>query len=105
MYAQLEASLVKKILKKLRDQGGFWVKLKGSVDQQRGLPDIIGCYYGYWFSFEVKRPGEDLTPLQAFTLQQIKKAGGVSSMINSFEEANELIRERLRSREATRPEA
>jgi penicillin-binding protein-related factor A (putative recombinase) len=60
-----------------------------------GRPDIIGCYQGLFFAFEVKRPGEDLTPLQAHSLQQIKKSGGTASKIHSFEEAQVLIRERL----------
>lgn len=105
MYQQLEASLVRSILKKLRAQGGFWIKLHGGADQQRGLPDIIGCYKGLYFAFEVKRPGGEATPLQAFTLQRIKLAGGTSAVIYSFEEAQELIRERLRRREATAPKA
>src|SRR6266550_8383856 len=105
MYKQLEASLVKSIIKKLKAQGGFWYKTHGGPDQVRGLPDIIGCYHGFYFAFEVKRPGGDATPLQAFTLQQIKLAGGVSAVIYSFGEAQELIQERLRRREATTPEA
>jgi hypothetical protein len=92
----LEAALTKKILKNLRSQGGWWIKTHGGM-YAAGRPDIIGCYKGLFFAFEVKRPGEEATPLQAHTLQQITKSGGTASVIYSFEEADALIRERLQA--------
>lgn len=101
MNTPLEAVLVKQILRRLRGQGGFWYKSHGGPTQVRGLPDIIGCYEGYFFGFEVKRPGNDLTRYQAFTLQQIRQSGGTAEMIHSFEEAQVLIEKRLRRGEVS----
>lgn len=97
----LEATVVKQIIKKLRAHGGFWYKSHGGINQVRGLPDIIGCYEGLFFGFEVKRAGRVATPYQLFTLQQIKRSGGTASVIYSFEEARDLIEERLRHREVS----
>lgn len=86
-----ESTLQKKILKDLRLKGGFWINTHGSPMQMRGLPDIVGCYGGKFFGFEVKRPGAVLTPLQAFAIEKIQEAGGVASQISSFEEAEALL--------------
>ena len=86
----LEAAIVKKIRKKLKDTYGtdIWIfKTHGGADQMRGLPDLIGVYHGYFVAMEVKKPGGHATDLQAFTMQQIQKAGGYASVIHSVEEA------------------
>lgn len=88
----LESALTKSIMKKLRGKGGFWIKIHGGPFQVLGIPDIIGCYQGRFCAFEVKRPGRDLTPIQAATIQMIKKAGGVALKITSFEEAEAALR-------------
>ena len=89
---QLESSLTKSIMRKLRSKGGFWIKIHGGPFQVLGIPDIIGCYRGRFCAFEVKRPGRDLTRIQAATIQMIKKAGGLALMITSFEEAEAVLR-------------
>lgn len=88
----LESALTKNILKKLRSKGGFWIKIHGGPFQILGIPDIIGCYRGRFCAFEVKRPGRDLTRIQAATIQAIKRAGGIALKITSFEEAEAILR-------------
>jgi Holliday junction resolvase len=92
----LEADLVTDIIKKLRKVGGWWIKVHGSRYQSRGLPDIIGCYLGRFYGFEVKVPGKEdtLTPTQALHLELIRNAGGVSGLVTSVEEAMALLRRR-----------
>lgn len=71
--------------------GAFAYKTHGAADVQRGLPDIICCYKGRFVGLEVKRPGKDATELQAFTIEQIRRAGGVAGVVHSVEEALGLL--------------
>ena len=91
----IEARIVKKALKLLRQEGGFWINLHGGPFQQAGLPDIIGCWRGWWISFEVKRPSRKLkaTKLQKHILKEIVKAEGISAVISSAEEALVILHE------------
>ncbi len=41
-----------------------------------GVPDIVGCYQGQFFSIEVKREGKEPSKLQEKRLEQIALAGG-----------------------------
>lgn len=87
----LESALTKKIRQKLDKIYGpsrLWVrKIHGNPYQIRGLPDLIGTYQGYFIAMEVKKPGGRTTDLQAFTMQQIRAAGGYATVIHSVEEA------------------
>lgn len=90
-----ETLLRDRIIKRLRqERPGFWVVIHGSAMQQRGLPDILGCYNGRYVGFEVKVPGEETSGLataQRHTLEAITRAGGVAGVIASPEEALELL--------------
>jgi hypothetical protein len=44
-----------------------------------GDPDITGCIGGQHFEFEVKRPGEQPTPLQARRLREWTRAGALAA--------------------------
>ena len=47
-----------------------------------GVPDIIGCYHGYFFGVECKAGKNKPTPLQEKNLREIREAGGVAFVIN-----------------------
>jgi penicillin-binding protein-related factor A (putative recombinase) len=84
----LEATITKQIVRILRARPNLWfVKTHGGAMQSAGLPDIIGCYRGKFFAFEVKRPGNKATMLQDIVLQQIMKAGGIAQVVYSAREA------------------
>lgn len=90
----LENAIVKKIRRKLKEKYGksLWLfKTHGGADQIRGLPDLIGVYHGVFIAMEVKKPGGQATDLQAFTMQQIRAAGGYAAVIHSFEEAEDFL--------------
>jgi hypothetical protein len=84
-----ETQLVARIMLMLERRGAYANKNHGSPFQRMGRPDIEGCLDGSFFAFEVKLPGhtQDLTPLQARALDEIRTAGGYSTMITSIEEA------------------
>lgn len=79
MAPSTETALVQSFLKKLKVRGAFVHKTHGDPRTRKGLPDIEGCYRGYFLGIEVKLPGKEgnLTDLQAATLRKIREAGGV----------------------------
>jgi Holliday junction resolvase len=87
-----ETRIVKKTLKLLRKEGGFWVKTHGGPFQKSGLPDILGCWKGRFVGFEVKRPGKNPTEIQKNTIKEIIKAGGIAKIVTSVDEVLNLIK-------------
>ena len=47
-----------------------------------GVPDIVGCYRGYFFAIECKAGKNTTTPLQDKEIQEIIKAGGQVIVVN-----------------------
>lgn len=47
-----------------------------------GVPDIVGCYKGYFFAIETKAGKNKPTALQERELKNIRDAGGVAFVIN-----------------------
>lgn len=88
-----EVRIVNATLKELRLLGAWCYKVHGGPMQEIGLPDIVGVFRGRGFGLEVKVPGKEknLTPRQAYHLNEIKKAGGISAVISSPEMAKELL--------------
>lgn len=87
-----ETKIVNKILKYLReDWSGWWVKIHGGIYQVGGLPDIVGCYRGRFFAFEVKTPKKfersdsGLTKRQEMILRTINNAGGHAEVVCDLE--------------------
>lgn len=93
MPRQPEGKLAQKILTALREEGGWWTKIHGGEFQAVGLPDIIGCYKGYFIGIEVKLPGEKPTARQRWVLNQIGLADGTATVVTSVEEALEVLSE------------
>jgi hypothetical protein len=91
----LEAKFKKRVVKELKKIADlyFLVYEAGSV---RGIPDIIGCYHGTFFAWELKRDAKESTckgraALQAYTLQNIRAAGGIACFVSpeNFEDCLE----------------
>lgn len=88
-----EAALRKRIVASLREYSGFWFITHGGQFQQGGLPDIIGCYGGWFVGLEVKLPGKEhtLTERQTHALKKIRQAGGKAKMVTSISEAMDFV--------------
>ncbi|MDD5354674.1 MAG: VRR-NUC domain-containing protein [bacterium] len=89
----LESAIKKKILKKLRGDypQGWWVKIHGGPQQERGIPDIIGCLKGKFYAFEVKQPGKAATLYQQIQLDRISDAGGSARVVTSYAEVKSIL--------------
>jgi len=94
MTKKPESLRVQKILVSLRKQGGWWTKVHGGAFQTTGLPDIIGCYEGIFYGFEVKNSTKaKVTARQALVIKLIADVGkGVSGVIVEPEDALKMIR-------------
>ena len=87
--ANPETVLVNKIIKALKQRGGFWFKVHGSAFQTSGIPDIVGCYQGRFIGFEVKLPetAQATSMRQRLMLKRIYAAGGIPRVITSAQAA------------------
>lgn len=81
MKTKPEQDVQSNLLKALRERGGWWIKTQGSVYSLRGVPDVIGCYEGALFAFEVKAEKGRLTKLQRYQLEAILQAGGYPGVV------------------------
>jgi hypothetical protein len=61
---------------------------------RKGIPDIIGCYHGYFFALEVKAPGKlhDATPWQQAECTKIAMAKGAVLIVDSVEAVRDMFR-------------
>lgn len=88
----LESKASKKIRDYVISRGGFAFKVWGSPQQEKGIPDNIGCYRGRFLGLETKRyEGEQPSPYQRYQLDRITAAGGVATVIHSVEEAKHIL--------------
>jgi Holliday junction resolvase len=78
----LEKTLVAKIKKALEAEGAKVIKVHGSSFMEAGTPDLIGCYRGRCFAFEVKRDEKHKpTALQLRRLEEWRKAGAIADVV------------------------
>lgn len=84
-----EAQIVKKMVVALRKADCECSKIHGDPYQERGVPDILGCYKGKMFVIEAKRPGKErnLSQYQRLKLKKYKKAGAKTGIATTVEQA------------------
>lgn len=56
-----------------------------------GIPDIICCYRGHFYGFEVKTEVGRPTKLQEATIRRINEAGGTALIVRSVEEVRRVL--------------
>lgn len=93
MTSQRESKLSRTIQNTLRTRGAFCFKVWGSEHMMAGLPDIIGCYNGRFFAFEVKMADkrDNVSMRQRYVMGLITKAGGLAEVVCSPREAEEFL--------------
>lgn len=83
-----EATIVKHIRDWVMAQPDMWiVKFHGHPMQDAGVPDLLICYRGHFIGLEVKLPRGHPTAIQAWTLEEIRLAGGIAECVHNLEEA------------------
>ena len=54
----------------------------------KGIPDIIGHYYGRFFSLEIKAPGKEPSGFQLLQNDTIKQTGGAAFIVDGEHSLN-----------------
>lgn len=87
-----ESHVIRAIMKYLKNVPGcFCWKEHGGMYGTAGIPDIIACIGGRFFTFEAKTKDGKVTKLQEATIRKIRAAGGVASVVSSVDEVREII--------------
>ncbi|NBS71010.1 hypothetical protein EBT31_19200, partial [bacterium] len=74
---------VKAVVKRTLDEMGIYHFSPFQAGMGRaGIPDIVGCYRGAFFSVECKAGKGKTTALQEDNLQRIRDSGGSTLVIN-----------------------
>lgn len=97
---QRESKLSRRIMEKLRSEKVFCFKIHGSEFMMAGLPDIVGCYQGFFVAVETKNPGKEdnVSAVQQMVHNKIRRAGGIVVVSSSPSDAWEQLRSALESR-------
>ena len=87
-----ETALVQKIKQYLATlpECFFW-KEHGGQYGTAGIPDIIVCYKGRFLALEAKVGRNKPTCLQAATIQQIRRAGGIAEVVRSVADVQKVM--------------
>lgn len=89
----LESKIEKELRLNIKKIGGKAYKF--SSPGNNGVPDRIVIFRGQCYFIELKKPGEDLDPLQKYTKKQFKKLGFDVYKIDSTAEVTKFITEVL----------
>lgn len=77
-----EAKVKRRVKEILATYGAYHFPPATGGYGKSGIPDIVGCYKGYFFAIECKAGKGKTTALQDMQLQAIRDAGGVAVVIN-----------------------
>lgn len=93
MNEPTEKVIQAKIAKYVRSRGGLVVNYSPGAFGQRGVSDLLVCFYGRFLAIEVKRPStaKRLTPLQKGFLSGVERAGGVTAICTTIDEARAVL--------------
>lgn len=86
-----EVDLNKKVAKWICSLPDAWAYKRLASEGNRGQPDVTGCIKGIRIELEGKMPGGKETPLQKNRLEKWRKAGAITGIYYSFEEAREIV--------------
>lgn len=87
---------VKQRVRKILDDHGVYCFMPATGGYGRsGIPDIVGCYKGFFFAVECKAGRGTTTALQEKELRKIREAGGTAFVINetNVEELSQWLRD------------
>lgn len=87
-----ETALVSGIIAALREIPGCVVRKRhGTAWGVAGDPDLYGSINGRHFEIEVKRRGQEPTPLQQARLAEWRRSGALVGVAHSVEEALRIL--------------
>lgn len=99
----VERAIVAAIIRYLRAQSAYVIKVHGGPFGTRGEADIHACMSGRFIAIEVKRPGQKPTPLQLARLAQIAAAGGLAFVATSVADVAQMLSISIPTDASTKP--
>lgn len=96
MASTPEAKVKKKVADQLKALDAYYFYAFTGGYGKSGVPDIVGCYRGYFFAIECKAGSNKPTPLQEKNIREIKEAGGHVIVVNetNVQEVTAWLKER-----------
>ena len=88
-----ESKLQAEILRYLRSLGIWCWVIKAAVCNERGVPDILCCYKGYFVGLEVKTAAGKVSGPQKLQIKRIQMARGRAAVVRSVDQVKELLEE------------
>ena len=88
---QPEYRIVQKMKKLIRSRGGWVVKVHGGPYQDKGTPDLLACYKGFFFAIEVKTSRGVPGPEQRVAQRKIIAAGGRALITHRVSEVADVL--------------
>ena len=70
------------LVKELKRIGAYYFFPASHGYGRSGIPDICGCYHGWFFGFECKAGNNKATALQLREINAIQKADGLAMVVN-----------------------
>ena len=77
-----EKKVKKKVVVQLKELGAYYFYPATGGYGSSGVPDIVGCYKGYFFAIECKAGRNTPTPLQEKNIAEIRAVGGHVIVVN-----------------------
>jgi len=88
-----ETALKNQVLRYLKKKG-YFIKYHSGYGGATGIPDILGCYKGFFIAIELKIKGNKPTKIQLYNLKKIREEGGIGIVAYSLDDVkNNLERE------------
>ena len=97
-----EAKVKRKAVAQLKAMDAYYFYPMTYGYGRSGVPDIVACYRSKFFGIECKSGSNKLTALQEKNLEDIKRAGGFSMVINE-DNVDELMADMKSMIELTHP--
>lgn len=82
MASTPERLVKRRVTALLKARGAYYFYPVTSGYGMSGVPDIVGCFHGYFIGIECKAGKNVPTALQRKNLDEIMRAGGVALVIN-----------------------
>jgi len=88
-----ESAIQKAVIKYLEGQGHF--TFKTITCNKAGIADVISCFAGRFYAWEIKTPRGKASPIQLYQIQKIREAGGEAHVVRSVDEVKDLLNKTL----------
>lgn len=84
-----ESVIQSKIINYLKSRGAYVVKTIST--SKAGVPDVLACYKGRFYGFEIKNETGEPSFLQVYNIEKIRASGGIAGIVRSVDDVSSLL--------------